>query len=199
MGPPPCPGQGLGHSTQFLGYPETPQEKPKPGSAGHQRETPGYIGRFCGFAAFISFPQSPSRFSKENKESIDPYTYLPFGAGPRNCIGMRFALLTLKVAIVSLLQHFTIQTCKETQVRSMGRFEAGRARVPMPKLCTSSIKDPVVPEPFISAYFTYPSPPVFSLSLLQIPIKLSSVGLLTPEKPIILKFVPRTSTEPAKK
>ncbi|NXE67494.1 CP3A9 protein, partial [Calcarius ornatus] len=88
----------------------------------------------------------PERFSKENKESIDPYTYLPFGAGPRNCIGMRFALLILKVAIVSLLQHFTFQTCKET----------------------------------------------------QIPIKLSSVGLLTPEKPVILKLVPRTSTEPAK-
>ncbi|NWW10005.1 CP3A9 protein, partial [Oreocharis arfaki] len=81
----------------------------------------------------------PERFNKENKESIDPYTYLPFGAGPRNCIGMRFALLTLKVAIASLLQHFTFQTCKET----------------------------------------------------QIPIKLSSVGLLAPEKPIVLKLVPR--------
>ncbi|NWU27803.1 CP3A9 protein, partial [Dyaphorophyia castanea] len=88
----------------------------------------------------------PERFSKENKESIDQYTYLPFGAGPRNCIGMRFALLTLKVAITSLLQHFTFQTCKET----------------------------------------------------QIPIKLSSVGLLTPEKPIVLKLVPRTSTESVK-
>ncbi|NXM36934.1 CP3A9 protein, partial [Oxyruncus cristatus] len=87
----------------------------------------------------------PERFSKENKESMDPYTYLPFGAGPRNCIGMRFALLTLKVAIVSLLQHFTLQTCKET----------------------------------------------------QIPIKLSSKGLLVPEKPIILKLVPRTNTAPA--
>ncbi|XP_014801689.1 PREDICTED: cytochrome P450 3A9-like [Calidris pugnax] len=84
----------------------------------------------------------PERFSKENKESIDPYTYLPFGAGPRNCIGMRFALLTLKVAVVALLQHFTFQTCKET----------------------------------------------------QIPLKLKSQGLLTPEKPIMLKLVPRTNT-----
>ncbi|NWX86936.1 CP3A9 protein, partial [Nothoprocta ornata] len=58
----------------------------------------------------------PERFSKENKGAIDPYTFLPFGAGPRNCIGMRFALLTLKVAIVILLQHFNFRTCKETPI-----------------------------------------------------------------------------------
>ncbi|NXG35446.1 CP3AC protein, partial [Dromaius novaehollandiae] len=57
-----------------------------------------------------------SRFSKENKESIDPYTYLPFGAGPRNCIGMRFALLTLKVAVVVLLQNYSFRPCKDTPV-----------------------------------------------------------------------------------
>ncbi|XP_024061005.2 cytochrome P450 3A9-like isoform X1 [Terrapene carolina triunguis] len=58
----------------------------------------------------------PERFSKENKETMDPYTYLPFGAGPRNCIGMRFALLSIKVAIASLLQNFTFRPCKETPI-----------------------------------------------------------------------------------
>ncbi|KAM6424356.1 cytochrome P450 3A13-like [Liasis olivaceus] len=60
----------------------------------------------------------PERFSKEAKESINPYVYLPFGAGPRNCIGMRFVLLTTKAAVASLLQHFTFQPCKETQLRN---------------------------------------------------------------------------------
>ncbi|XP_068593512.1 cytochrome P450 3A40-like [Cebidichthys violaceus] len=58
----------------------------------------------------------PERFSKENKESIDPYTYMPFGAGPRNCIGMRFALVMMKLALVEILQSFSFSVCKETEI-----------------------------------------------------------------------------------
>ncbi|KAJ1096447.1 hypothetical protein NDU88_001589 [Pleurodeles waltl] len=58
----------------------------------------------------------PDRFSKENKDTQEPYTFLPFGSGPRNCIGMRFALLNVKVGIASLLQNFSFHTCKETPI-----------------------------------------------------------------------------------
>ncbi|KAM8934732.1 cytochrome P450 3A29-like [Pelodytes ibericus] len=58
----------------------------------------------------------PERFSKENKYNQDPYVFLPFGSGPRNCIGMRFALVTVKLAIVALLQNFTFRTCSETPI-----------------------------------------------------------------------------------
>uniref|UniRef100_A0A8C4LH20 Cytochrome P450 3A n=1 Tax=Equus asinus asinus TaxID=83772 RepID=A0A8C4LH20_EQUAS len=58
----------------------------------------------------------PERFSKENKDSINPYIYLPFGAGPRNCIGMRFALMNMKLALVRMLQNFSFKPCKETQI-----------------------------------------------------------------------------------
>ncbi|KFU86670.1 Cytochrome P450 3A24, partial [Chaetura pelagica] len=58
----------------------------------------------------------PERFNKESKEAFDPYTFLPFGAGPRNCIGMRFALLIVKVAVVVLLQNFSFRTCKDTPI-----------------------------------------------------------------------------------
>ncbi|XP_060696804.1 cytochrome P450 3A21-like [Hemiscyllium ocellatum] len=58
----------------------------------------------------------PERFSEENKESRDPYTFLPFGVGPRNCIGMRFAQLAMKMALTSVLQHVTIVPCEETVI-----------------------------------------------------------------------------------
>ncbi|XP_059752927.1 cytochrome P450 3A24-like isoform X1 [Balaenoptera ricei] len=58
----------------------------------------------------------PERFSKKNKDSINPYTYLPFGTGPRNCIGMRFVIMNMKLALVRILQNFSFKPCKETQI-----------------------------------------------------------------------------------
>uniref|UniRef100_A0A3Q4AK07 unspecific monooxygenase n=1 Tax=Mola mola TaxID=94237 RepID=A0A3Q4AK07_MOLML len=57
----------------------------------------------------------PDRFSKQNKQRINPYTYLPFGIGPRNCIGMRFALVIVKLALVEVLQNYSLSVCKETE------------------------------------------------------------------------------------
>uniref|UniRef100_A0A8D2JRQ1 Cytochrome P450 3A n=1 Tax=Sciurus vulgaris TaxID=55149 RepID=A0A8D2JRQ1_SCIVU len=58
----------------------------------------------------------PERFSKKNKDNIDPYVYMPFGSGPRNCIGMRFALMNMKLALVKVMQNFSFQPCQETQI-----------------------------------------------------------------------------------
>ncbi|VEN39385.1 unnamed protein product [Callosobruchus maculatus] len=50
----------------------------------------------------------PERFSSENVHKVLPYTYLPFGAGPRSCIGNRFALLETKALFFYLLKSFQI-------------------------------------------------------------------------------------------
>ncbi|KAK5641883.1 hypothetical protein RI129_010430 [Pyrocoelia pectoralis] len=50
----------------------------------------------------------PERFNKENRKNIAPYTYFPFGIGPRSCIGNRFALLETKILIFNILRHFDI-------------------------------------------------------------------------------------------
>lgn len=66
------------------------------------------------------FPQPdrflPERFSQENKNNIVPYSYVPFGIGPRNCIGSRFALLQMKVLIFQVLTKFMFVVIRKTQV-----------------------------------------------------------------------------------
>lgn len=59
---------------------------------------------------------NPERFMPENRSNIKPYTYLPFGVGPRNCIGMRFALLEAKLGLFHLLQKYRFVKSKNTDV-----------------------------------------------------------------------------------
>ncbi|XP_011869160.1 PREDICTED: cytochrome P450 9e2-like [Vollenhovia emeryi] len=56
----------------------------------------------------------PERFSEKNKDNILPYTYIPFGHGPRKCIGNRFALMQTKILIAHLLQKFILKTVEKT-------------------------------------------------------------------------------------
>lgn len=58
----------------------------------------------------------PERFTPEAKASRHPFVYLPFGAGPRNCVGMRLAQLEIRMALVRLIHRFSIEACSETKV-----------------------------------------------------------------------------------
>ncbi|XP_072182139.1 cytochrome P450 3A19-like [Diadema setosum] len=58
----------------------------------------------------------PDRFSKENREKRDPFTWMPFGAGPRICVGMRFALMEAKMALVRVLQKARFETSPLTEI-----------------------------------------------------------------------------------
>lgn len=56
----------------------------------------------------------PERFSDENIGNIKPFTFLPFGEGPRICIGVRFALMVTKLALAKLLTEFKFDKSHKT-------------------------------------------------------------------------------------
>ncbi|XP_055696271.1 cytochrome P450 6a2-like [Lutzomyia longipalpis] len=57
----------------------------------------------------------PDRFTQENIKNRHPMAYIPFGDGPRNCIGMRFALMELAVAISSIVDNFKLTLNPKTK------------------------------------------------------------------------------------
>ncbi|NWZ77046.1 THAS synthase, partial [Poecile atricapillus] len=58
----------------------------------------------------------PERFTEEAKKERHPFAYLPFGAGPRGCIGMKMGLLETKMTLLRILQKFQFKACPETEI-----------------------------------------------------------------------------------
>ncbi|KAF5296481.1 hypothetical protein FQR65_LT01470 [Abscondita terminalis] len=56
------------------------------------------------------------RFNKDNKSKMDPYSYTPFGSGPRLCIGNQFALIETKLLFFQILSKFDFVVVQKTQV-----------------------------------------------------------------------------------
>ena len=69
----------------------------------------------------------PDRWTDEFEASLPEYAYFPFGGGPRHCIGMRFAMLELKLVLATLVEH-----C---------RFEYVNDEPPQPRMAASYLPE----------------------------------------------------------
>ncbi|EGI69511.1 PREDICTED: cytochrome P450 9e2-like [Acromyrmex echinatior] len=58
----------------------------------------------------------PDRFGPDRKHNIEKFTFLPFGEGPRMCVGMRMAQLQMKACLTAFLKKYSIELSPKTQL-----------------------------------------------------------------------------------
>lgn len=72
----------------------------------------------------------PNRFSHQATSALHPFAYIPFSAGPRNCIGLKFSNLEMVTILANILRHFEIypsnrQSCIKPMFRVSLRASGG--------------------------------------------------------------------------
>lgn len=53
---------------------------------------------------------NPERFHPENISNISPYSFMTLSRGPRNCIGAKYGLMSIKITVATILRRFKLKT-----------------------------------------------------------------------------------------
>jgi cytochrome P450 len=52
---------------------------------------------------------NPENFEAEKAKDLAKFNYMPFGAGPRVCIGQQFALMEMQLLLAAMIKRFTFE------------------------------------------------------------------------------------------
>ena len=58
----------------------------------------------------------PERFSDEHKKKHVPHAYMPFGAGPRLCIGNNFAMMEMQLILSMFVKRYRFEVLKDQKI-----------------------------------------------------------------------------------
>ena len=90
---------------------------------------PGTVIAICAYTlhrhpAFWDEPEAfdPQRFSDKPTRPIHKYAYIPFGAGPRQCIGNNFGLLEASLIIACVAQEFELRLAPGIEIQPQPLF-----------------------------------------------------------------------------
>ena len=59
----------------------------------------------------------PERFDSETVNKHPKFTYLPFGGGPRQCIGNNFALMEMQILLALIIQKYNFELLDESHIK----------------------------------------------------------------------------------
>lgn len=61
----------------------------------------------------------PERFAKEKKKDHHPFAFLPFGGGPRLCIGNNFAMMEMKLILARMVNRYDVKLVEGQEVKPL--------------------------------------------------------------------------------
>ena len=122
--------------------------------------------------SILASPLSICRFTAEEKEKRPKLAHMPFGLGLHNCLGMKFALLETKLALIGIRSTF-VQS-PETEVWLQDRVKSDCSVYIA--LCELRIVCSMI----LNAY-----------TILQVPLQISHGGVDSPKNGVLLQITSR--------